>query len=520
MFEIPITIRIGVTGHRELPDELLIRKSINKVLSKIDKVLENDPHIFSIISPLAEGADRVATEEILNIENRLSLKKPFLEVILPLRIDEYLKDFEKENSEEEFKKLLKLSDSIKTIQDSTSRDDAYYKAGLYTVDNCDVLLAIWNGKPAAGMGGTAQIIDYAKKTDKWVFWINSENGSITELNKDKTLEYLTIYNKEKFNSQEMKKSLEYHYNLLIKNATKSNLSLHFINQLNEILLPHFVRADILAQNYQKRYNVVGTLIYILSAGAVATVTIQLLFFPHIPQLIWFEVAEISIILLLIIISSKRDWHRKWIDYRFLAERLRTALFSSVANIKYEITSPPPHLKVSNEPQNWIVRAYTSIWNESHSSTKQIPFKPFKKFLLNSWIDEQISYYKISAQKNLKNHKLFSRLGELFFVLTLIVASIHALNIEIFHNLSILPATAIILPAIAAAITGIRNNRDYSRNAKRYQQMAFYTSEIRDRIEKLNDLNSLVKLLDELNKMMLGEHQDWRVVVQFHKLEPP
>ncbi len=51
MFEIPITIRIGVTGHRELPDELLIRKSINKVLSKIDKVLENNPtYFFNYIS--------------------------------------------------------------------------------------------------------------------------------------------------------------------------------------------------------------------------------------------------------------------------------------------------------------------------------------------------------------------------------------------------------------------------------------------------------------------------------------
>jgi hypothetical protein len=521
MFEIPITIRIGVTGHRELPEEILIRKSIKKVLSRIENTLENSPHKFSIISPLAEGADRLVTEEILDFKFHSSSKKSFLEVILPLEINEYVKDFETVQSEEEFKTFYERADSVNTIPDSTSRDDAYYKAGLYTVDNCDVLISIWNGKPAAGVGGTAQIMEYAKKNDKWIFWINSENGSITELNKNKTLEYYTIYNKEKLHPTEMKTSLNTHNNLFIYIAEKANLPLHFIDQLYTILLPQFVRADILAQKYQKHYNNAGSLVYILSAGAVATVTIQILFFPKIPQIIWLEVAEISIILLLIIISNKKDWHRKWIDYRFLAERLRTALFFKIANIQCEITSPPPHLKVSNEPQNWIVRAYESICMENPSSTEPIPFEPFKKFLLNSWINEQLKYYKISAQKNHKNHIIFSRLGEFFFALTLVVASIHALNIEIVPNSSsILPATAIILPAIAAAITGIKINRDYSRNAKRYQQMAVYISEISERMEKIENMKSLVELLDEFNKMMLGENQDWRVVVQFHKLEPP
>ncbi len=409
MFEIPITIRMGITGHRKIADEVLIRKSISKVLIRIENYLDNNPHNFSIISPLAEGADTIATEEILGIEIHSESKKPFLEVILPLKIHEYIKDFETGKSEEEFENLFKLADSVKTIQDATSREDAYYKAGKYTVDNCDVLLAVWNGKPAEGIGGTAEIIEYARSLDKWVFWINSENGSIKELNMDKTLEYLTIYNKEKTQSQEMKKSLEYHFNFFLENAKKADLPIHYITEINEILLPQFIRADILAKNYRKRYNIVGTLIYILSALAVATVTIQLLFFPNIPQLIWFEVAEIAIILLLIVISSKKDWHRKWIDYRFLAERLRITLFSSVANIKYDITAPPPHLKVSHEPQNWILRAYTSIWNENDSSSKPIPFEPFKKFLLNSWIHEQITYYQKSAEKNQKNHKIYTRL---------------------------------------------------------------------------------------------------------------
>lgn len=141
-------------------------------------------------------------------------------------------------------------------------------------------------------------------------------------------------------------------------------------------------------------------------------------------------------------------------------------------------------------------------------------------MLDQWIDNQISYYKRASIKNQRNNRIFTHLGTIFFILTLVAASIHALNIELFSNMKILIATAIILPTIAAALTGIRNNNEYSRNAKRYNQMSQYLSHIKESIEQIKDIESLVEILDKANQIMLGEHQDWRVVVQFHKLHPP
>ncbi|MBI5679907.1 MAG: SLATT domain-containing protein [Methanobacterium sp.] len=516
--KIPLVLHIGITGHRILPDEQRIRENVKKVMVKVEALLPKTPHTFYIISPLAEGADRVATEEILKLSSLED--NTFLEAILPLSPNEYHQDFAGDESKTQFNNLLNLANVVNEIDQSESREDAYYKAGTYTVDNCDVLIAIWDGKPPAGLGGTAQIIEYAKKNGKRIFWINSNDGSIKEINSDKTLEYLDIYNKENINLHIMEKTLERLRESLKENAKKAKLPSSFLNPIQDTILPQFVRADLLAQKYQKLYSVVGSLIYILAAGAVATVTIQLLFFPKLPQLIWFEVAEISIILILLLVSSQKHWHRKWIDYRFLAERIRTAIFFRVANIRCEITTPPPHLKITAENQDWMVRAFMSLWDEKQHKKEIIPFQPFKNFLLDAWLDDQINYYQSSAHKNRLKHKIFSRVGELFFVLTLVVASMHALNIEPFHNPGILPATAIILPAIAAALTGIRNNHEYSRNAKRYQQMAHHTLQIRENIEKVGNMESLVELLDNANKIMLGEHQDWRVVVLLHKLEPP
>jgi hypothetical protein len=41
-------------------------------------------------------------------------------------------------------------------------DEAYYAAGAYIADNCDRLLAVWDGRPARGLGGTGDIVQYAR----------------------------------------------------------------------------------------------------------------------------------------------------------------------------------------------------------------------------------------------------------------------------------------------------------------------------------------------------------------------
>ena len=41
-------------------------------------------------------------------------------------------------------------------------------AGKSIVDSCEMLIAIWDGKPARGLGGTGDVVRYARKTGKAV----------------------------------------------------------------------------------------------------------------------------------------------------------------------------------------------------------------------------------------------------------------------------------------------------------------------------------------------------------------
>lgn len=178
--QIPTTLRIGVTGHHKLANDQLLRNSVQKVLSLIDKTLSHTPHTLAIISALAEGADRLVAKEVLDLLLSGDMEKPYLEAVLPLPESDYIRDFETQESKDEFKAFLAKARSIRTLEKLESRSASYDQGGHYVVDNCDVLIAIWNGKPAAGQGGTAEIVEYARTLGKHIFWIHSENGQIKE----------------------------------------------------------------------------------------------------------------------------------------------------------------------------------------------------------------------------------------------------------------------------------------------------------------------------------------------------
>ena len=53
------------------------------------------------------------------------------------------------------------------------RQAGYERSGQYIADQCDALIAIWDGLPARGRGGTAEIVAYARKNKRKLAWIKS-----------------------------------------------------------------------------------------------------------------------------------------------------------------------------------------------------------------------------------------------------------------------------------------------------------------------------------------------------------
>jgi hypothetical protein len=130
---------------------------------------------FVVVSSLAEGADRIVAEAGLDAGFAL-------EVVLPLGRAEYTRDFETPESRTAYEQLLGRAAAVFELDGAADeRPRAYEAAGFVMLANIDLLIAIWDGKQAAGIGGTAQIIARAIADGIPVIWIDPAQPDAMQL---------------------------------------------------------------------------------------------------------------------------------------------------------------------------------------------------------------------------------------------------------------------------------------------------------------------------------------------------
>jgi hypothetical protein len=119
------------------------------------------------VSALAEGSDRMFAQAALARGYRL-------DVLLPFTSTDYETTFGDTATTPVYRALLARASSKVELPGSLAASTAAYEVvGRATVDACHILVAVWDGKPAAGRGGTPEIIEYAAAKGKPVLWIDA-----------------------------------------------------------------------------------------------------------------------------------------------------------------------------------------------------------------------------------------------------------------------------------------------------------------------------------------------------------
>jgi hypothetical protein len=141
-------MKIGLSGHQDIPPEAFtyVKNGIKDILAKVTEGLVG-------ISALASGADQLFASLILE-------QKGHLHIIIPCQ--DYDTTFSDKDDLERFWLLLNMAGDVEVLNYPEPSEEAYLKAGYRVVDSCDFLLAVWDGKPARGKGGTADIVEYAR----------------------------------------------------------------------------------------------------------------------------------------------------------------------------------------------------------------------------------------------------------------------------------------------------------------------------------------------------------------------
>ena len=155
-----VPIVVGVTGHRDIrtKDRDLLSGAVEKILRELR---DQCPHSgIVMLNSLAQGADQLCAEAAL----RLSIP---LIAVLPMEKEEYEKDFSGEDLQR-FRTLCSTAKACFTAPETEQaplapdRDFAYRQAGIYVAAHAHVLLALWDGKEtAAPHCGTADTVRFA-----------------------------------------------------------------------------------------------------------------------------------------------------------------------------------------------------------------------------------------------------------------------------------------------------------------------------------------------------------------------
>jgi len=170
--------KVGISGHRDLP-LFQIDKYYDKLKEYLTKLQKNyDNKELLILTPLADGADRLIAKVALDIGIEY-------DAILPMDKDIYIKDFSKE-SQVEFLELLEKARTIKTIKlyaantsdlvgsSSVYRDFQYREVGRDIVEMSDEMVIISDGVQNGKMGGTMDIVNYANSYGKILYTIRCD----------------------------------------------------------------------------------------------------------------------------------------------------------------------------------------------------------------------------------------------------------------------------------------------------------------------------------------------------------
>ncbi len=162
---------VGVTGHRSLAEPQALERRVEDALQRLDRRFASAglpwPEL-TVASALAEGADRLVA--------RVVLRRPGAQLlaVLPLPRDDYRADFTDAASGQEFDDLLGRADHVLLVPPAPSRDEAYAAAGRTVLAQCDVLIALWDGLPARGLGGTAELVVAARALATPLIWIRTD----------------------------------------------------------------------------------------------------------------------------------------------------------------------------------------------------------------------------------------------------------------------------------------------------------------------------------------------------------
>jgi len=531
-----------------------LRDQIKQVLEEIKKITmdifarrteygietysSEDP-CLRLISPLAEGADRLVAEEALKLGIELHCPLPF-------HREEYAEDFPSESSREIYRNLLSEAKSIFELDGARdASQEAYEMVGRTVLRQCDVLIAIWDQERPSLKGGTGYIVQEAQSLGIPIVWIDPQgrispvlwearHSELPGTKRDLSLlrkrlkgmlEFpATAGELAGFSRFSMEKQPLWNHGFFFKVfcmvwawgwsrpvlkignyykaaraewvKTWNTLSLtqqsdHSEHKATQPLetgyIEPFAWADGLADFYANKYRTSFVAAYLMGALAILFAYFGSRTSGNIVLYTAIELLLILAIVGLTFWGRRQSWHHRWMSYRALAEQLRQMQFLSLLGRVTSSLYVPTRLKLDDPLNNWFNWYFRAFSRQAGLIQARLDGAYLESYqeVLEDTIQSQLEYHR---NNSVNYHKLSRHLryftGLLFFA-TLLCCLLHLF----WHDLDLAPSFVfgtIVFPAFGSALGAVLHVGEFERIAIRSD----------DRKSRLDSLSWQLRSVDE------------------------
>ncbi len=564
---------------------------------------ENAKSEFVIVSALAEGSDRIVAEAGLAAGCTL-------EAVLPFARAEYARDFVTPQSRAAFEQLLGTAKAVFELDGAADeRGRAYEAAGFVMLANTDLLIAIWDGEDAAGAGGTAQVVSRAIADGIPVIRLDPRNPGAMEISwsqpgdllpahaymqqrhtfrpadeatvglvvqdilsmPDQTKDSLPIYLAEK----ERRWNFCLWYPLLLFVFGVRGLRLGELRlpapladtqaqwqkyfeilpkdralrpAIETILLPAFSAADHLGIFYSLVYR--GTYVFSFSFAAIAVMLALFGVLIHEADVkVYLVIVEFFIICSILItwrVGMRRQWHRRWLEYRRLAECLRHMRVLAPLGAEGPVSRPG----VDVDGQDWV------SWY-AWSLRRLIPLPgcvvdqsyiaAIREAVCAVEIKGQTDYHHTNAKRLARLETRMHIAGQILFALTGVLCVVfvglylahvfpppedphndvvqcvirHCQNPHRYSLLDLFTFLTALLPTFGAALGAVGAQGDFRTRSEQSERTATRLEAINQALaDEPLDFARLADRVQKTSDIMMADLEEWQTVFRTRPLSLP
>jgi hypothetical protein len=589
---LPFVLSVGVTGHRKdaVPAEAYpaIAERIRHVLSTLveraigvrehqDGFYSDAPPRLVFVSPLADGADQLAADIALDLGFELH-------ALLPFTRETYRRGLADDEARHASDRLLNRAHCVLELPGDPAHPlDAYVMTGRASIAHSDLLVAVWDGLPPRGRGGTGEVVQLAVIKGTPVahvpvsagepvrlMWSAFDPAVVTHELDDTTARpfegafinqvlapllaspvddqerlFLRIFQAER--SKRIRGRIEYPLMLAAAGVRRiRRRDLRDADCANEIrvewtdyrdacagrhaidlplgpLEEAYSWADRLATYYAQTYRSGHVFNFVLGAAAVC---IGLGANIINSGLLEFAIAEgliTAAILANTRIGVRNEWHRRWLDYRQLAERLRPMRSLKLLGVA---APDPPGSTPNPVPRRWIDWYAAGIWRAIGCPSGNLTVDRVNSLataIAEHEVAPQVAYHRGHAEQiELLDQRLEAVATALFWI-TLLVSAIVLVGLAVSPDLinaygSWFTFVGAGFPALGTAVFGIRFQADFGGSAVRSLATAGALDRIVDELRRNVGLTRTADLTEQAARTMLADLEEWRLVNQQQELD--